>query len=187
MDFLRNWFVRCLGLYCLGPLLAAMPASATVIVEATDIPGGDFSNISNMPTDLQGQIDNLQTEDTIFGHVDLPAGDVLDVFSFLLEGNGEQLIAYSIFGFNGQPTGGAVYLGNQFGDLLATATITSNGSGLLTFNVDTGGDYLPFVIRFDPPQEGSYSFRVGVVPEPSTSLLLGVAALAALARPRRRS
>lgn len=186
MHFTRHWFVRIGGLLGLCAILAAGSASAAVIIEATDIPGGDFSNVSHMPTDLQTEINSLQTEDAIFGHVDLPSGDALDVFSFLLEGNGEQTIVYAISGYAGAATGGAVYLGNQFGDLLASATISGNGSGLLTFNVDTDGIFLPFVIRFDPPQEGSYSYRVGAVPEPSVSLLLVAAAPGIFARRRRR-
>lgn len=186
MHFWRHRFVWIAGLLGLCAILATGTAAAAVIVEAKDIPGGDFSNISNMPTDLQAEINDLQAEDTIFGHVDLPSGDVLDVFSFLLEGNGEQTISYSISGFTGSATGGAVYLGNQFGDLLASATISGNGSGLLTFTVNTDENFLPFVIRFDPPEGGSYSYRVGAVPEPSVSPLLDAAALGILARRRTR-
>lgn len=166
-----NRLLFLLLLISLAVAFSGTMAAATVVNEV-DIPGQDFSNDSFNPTDLTAEIDNLPGGDSVFGTVGLASGDILDEFSFNLNATGTVSIPYAISGFTGPANDSAfVVVGDQFGAVQTLQNINGNFSGSLVFPTDTGGMFEPFVIRFDPPDGGSYSFSTGI-PEPSSLMLL---------------
>jgi len=152
-------------------LLTCTSVSAVTVLEES-VPGMDYSNDSMVPTDLTAQVSNLESGDQVFGAVGVLVEDVLDEFSFSLQAAGDTSIRFQITDYLGPADDSAfVVVGDKNGILLQQLFLNSNQTGTLTFTADTGGNFEPFVIRFDPPTGGSYSFAVGI-PEPQVAVLL---------------
>lgn len=172
----------------LSLVLTTQTVLAAVVVQEADIPGGDFSNDSVVPTDLTAEITDLPGGDRVLGTVGAMPGDILDEFSFSLTANGDVSIPYEITNFTGPANDSAfVVVGDSMGNL-QTPIIPLNGNsvGMLAFSANTGGSFEDFVIRFDPPDDGSYSFVVGI-PEPAHGGIVCIALIALALVSRRKT
>ncbi len=162
-------------------------AKATVVTETTD-----FSDSVSNPTDLSSTINMLATNDQVVGSVDLSTNDDVDAFAFRTDDatNGAPYqIPYTISNFSGTQNGTISLFSGASGSVAASQNFTVSGDGAGVFTIGSGNPGASYRIGVFAQGEGgtvAYDYQIGVIPEPSTALLIGVAAAAAALRIRRK-